>query len=102
MSILSGAEVKKIADLARMSVSDDEATAAAKNLSGILENFETIRSIDTKKIPPADDVSGLQNVTREDVAHDGVLADPNVLLQNAKTKNGYVEVSAVFTEQSVP
>jgi len=101
-SIVNQAEIFKLANLARIAITDDEAQAAASNLSGILENFAAIRSIDT-------DVSGLpagrqdlRNVMREDVARDGVLADPEELLRNAKTKNGYIEVSAVFAEQSVP
>src|SRR5258708_38220111 len=102
MSIVSAEEVKNSAQLARMSVTDLEADAAAANLSGILENFETIRSIDTNNISAADDVSGLRNVMREDSAHDGILATPELLLQKAKTHNGYVEVPAVFGEQSVP
>lgn len=94
-------EVKKIAELARIAITDAEAQDSATNLSGILEHFESIRSIDTADVPPADDISGLKNVMREDIAQDGVLADPAALLQKARNKNGYVEVSAVFTEQTV-
>lgn len=101
MSVLTTEEIKKIADLARMSITDSEAQNAAQNLSGILEHFEEIRSIDTEGIPPADDISGLQNVMREDVAENNKLADPKELLKNAKTKNGYIEVSAVFADQTV-
>lgn len=101
MSGLTTEQVKKIADLARMSISDIEAEGAATHVSGILENFEAIRSIDTEGIPPADDISGLQNVMREDIAENNKLADPKELLQRAKTKNGYIEVSAVFADQTV-
>ncbi len=101
MSILSTEEVQKIANLARMAVSDEEATAAASNLSGILEHFTAIRSIDTTNVPPADDVSGLQNVMREDIARDDVFANPKTLLHNADAQDGYVRVSAVFADETV-
>ncbi|MEK7499525.1 MAG: Asp-tRNA(Asn)/Glu-tRNA(Gln) amidotransferase subunit GatC [Patescibacteria group bacterium] len=91
-------EVKKIADLARLHLSDAELGEYSANISGILENFETIRTIDTKNVASADDTSGLQNVTREDVAYENILGTPEQLLKNAKTKNGYVVVPAIFSD----
>lgn len=99
MNTLTGKDVKKIADLARMSLSEEEASSAAKNLSGILEHFETIRLVDTKDVPPADDVSGRKNITREDTVKEGILGSPEVLLANAKTKDGYIQVPGVFSEE---
>ncbi|HSX24565.1 MAG TPA: Asp-tRNA(Asn)/Glu-tRNA(Gln) amidotransferase subunit GatC [Candidatus Andersenbacteria bacterium] len=98
---ISSVEIKKIADLARLNLSDAEISLASADISGVLRNFETIRDISTTNVPPADDVSGLQNVMREDIEHDGVLATPEALLKNAKTKDNYVQVSAVFTEETV-
>lgn len=108
MSILNVEEIKKIADLARMAISDDEAQSSARKLSGILEYFEAIRVIDTTDTLPADDVTGLpagrqglKNVMREDTAHDAMLADPKDLLAHTITRNGYVVVPGVFADNGV-
>ena len=94
-------DIKKIAELARMNLADAEAQRFETEISGVLQNFKDIQAIDTENIPSADDVSGLKNVMREDVAINNVLADPKELLKNAKTYNGYVKVSAVFAEETV-
>lgn len=94
-------EVKKIADLARLHLSDADASGYALDISGVLENFETIRSLDTASVAAQDAASGLKNVTREDVVRENILGTPKELLKNAKTKDGYVVVKAVFSEAEV-
>ncbi len=94
-------DIKKIAELARMNLTDAETQRFEKEISGVLQNFKDIQAIDTENIPSADDVSGLKNVMREDVAINNTLADPKELLKNASTHNGYVKVSAVFAEETV-
>lgn len=101
MAHVSGEEVQKLAELSRMQLEEQEISGAAANLSAVLEHFENITAINTDDVPPADDVTGLENVSRDDIAEDGILAQPSDLLANAKTMNGYVVVSGVFADNGV-
>lgn len=90
-------DVARIADLARMRLGDEELAAATENLAGVLNHFAAIQDIDTTGVPMADDVSGLQNVMREDVAEIESLATHKELLEAApETKDDQVKVKAVF------
>ncbi len=64
---LNSADIKRIAHLARIEVSDDEAEATLIKLTGILGLIEQMQAVDTTGIVP---MSHSQNVTqrlREDV-----------------------------------
>lgn len=93
-------EVKKIADLARLQLSDAEASGYSEDISGVLKNFETIRSLDTTGVGSYDAMSAAHNSTREDMVRENILGTPEELLKNAKTKNGYVVVPAVFSDSA--
>lgn len=90
-------EVKKVAQLGRLGLSDEEIARATTQLSGILEHFSEIQKIKTKGVPTSDDVTGLKNVTRDDTAKPEVLCDTKELLNRApETKDGQLRVKAVF------
>lgn len=91
-------EVERIATLARLSLGEAERKKAAEDLTGILSHFSAIQDIDTKDVPPADDVSGRQNITREDIAVIDLLCTPQQTLQAAPVLHeGQVRVKAVFS-----
>lgn len=64
---LSREEVLHIALLARVGVTDQEVDTFSEQLSDILENFETLRQVDTENIPPTAQSIPLQNVSSEDI-----------------------------------
>ena len=51
---LSEAEVRHLARLARVSVSDEEVARLQAQLSTILEHFELLNAIDTDGVPPTE------------------------------------------------
>ena len=63
---LSSEQVKHIAWLARLGLSEDEVEKFSLQLSDILENFEILKDVDTTNVPPATQTIPLQNVFRED------------------------------------
>ena len=90
-------EVRKVANLARLGLSDEEIQRATQQLSGILDHFSQIQKIDTKGVPTSDDVTGLKNVMREDEAKPENLCATEELLKRApETKDGQFKVKAVF------
>ncbi|MEO6078039.1 MAG: Asp-tRNA(Asn)/Glu-tRNA(Gln) amidotransferase subunit GatC [Candidatus Andersenbacteria bacterium] len=101
MQSVSVDEVKKLAELSRVQLTDEEVAGASVDLSAVLEHFEKIQNITTDGVLPADDMTGLKNVMREDIAQDGVLATPEELLKNATTQHNYIVVPGVFTDNGV-
>ena len=59
-------EVEKVANLARLALTDSEKTAFAKQLSQILTHVETLNQYDTRGVEPTATVPGQANVFRPD------------------------------------
>lgn len=65
---LSPEEVKKIAHLARLSISDDEVKKFGGQLSSILEYIEKLNELDTDQVEPTAYTSTQGTPMREDEA----------------------------------
>ncbi|MDP3997561.1 MAG: Asp-tRNA(Asn)/Glu-tRNA(Gln) amidotransferase subunit GatC [bacterium] len=90
--------VQKVAALARLGLTEQEASQSADDLAGILGHFSVIQQIDTADTPTSDDVTGLQNVARTDVAQPNDLCTPDELLAAAPAVHkGQVKSKAVFS-----
>lgn len=63
---LTKQEVEKIALLARLGLSEEEKEIFAKQLSSILDYVEKLNEVDTTGVEPTAQVTGLENVMRED------------------------------------
>ena len=59
-------EVKRIARLARVGLSDDEVARFQVQLSEILDYFQRLREVDTEKLPPTAQTLAMHNVMRDD------------------------------------
>ncbi len=64
---LSSSDVKRIAHLARIQVSDAEADATLQKLSGILTLIEQMQAVDTTGITPMSHSQDVTQRLREDV-----------------------------------
>lgn len=63
---LSDDEVRHVASLARLAVTDDEVSTFAPQLSGILELAEQVGEVAADDVPPTTHPFALTNVTRPD------------------------------------
>jgi len=63
---LSYEQVRHIAWLARLGLSEEEVEKFSLQLSNILDNFEILKQVDTAKVSPATHPIPLQNVLRKD------------------------------------
>lgn len=63
---LNVAEVKHIARLAKLRLTEGEVEKFQQQLSEILEYMEVLNEVDTKDVEPTAQVTGLENVFRED------------------------------------
>lgn len=94
---LSHDEVRRIAELAKLELTDAEVALYAGQLSHILQYFERLQELDTSRIPPTASVLPLKNVLRPDVALPPIT--PEQALANAKNAvDDQFRVSAVLGE----
>jgi aspartyl-tRNA(Asn)/glutamyl-tRNA(Gln) amidotransferase subunit C len=92
---LSHEEVRKIAELAKLDLSDDEVALYAGQLSSILQYFQRLQQVDTSHIEPTASVLPLKNVLRPDVA--GQPLSPDEVIANAPDAEDHqFRVSAVL------
>lgn len=92
---LTSDEVRHIAKLARIALTDEEIERYREQLSGILDHFQILNEIDTSDVPPTAQSFALTNVERPDEVRESLGADG--VLQNApRTEDGYLRVRAVL------
>lgn len=88
-------DVGYVAKLANLPLSDEEKKKFEKQLSETLDYVNQLNEIDTKEFEPTSQVTGLENITREDVAKPSLPQEE--VLKNAKsTHNGFFKVKAIF------
>ena len=94
---LSKEEVQKIAKLARLELKTGEIDQMADDLSSILDYFKKLKEVNTDKIVPTFNISGLENVMRSDEV---IEADDdtkkNLLTETPDKEDGLVKTKSVF------
>lgn len=90
-------EVKHIAKLAKLSLSDELIQKFSDQLTKVLDFMSSISQLDTKELNETYQVTGLENVFREDIIDESRVLSQKEALSNAKkTHNGYFVVESVF------
>jgi aspartyl-tRNA(Asn)/glutamyl-tRNA(Gln) amidotransferase subunit C len=67
--MISEEEVRYVANLARLGLTDDEVKRMSGQLGAILESVEQIGELDLKDVPPTANALNLTNVLRPDEPH---------------------------------
>lgn len=86
-------DVAHVAKLANLPLKPDEEVKFQKQFEETLKTIAVINELDTQGVEPTSQVTGLVNVTREDVI------DPSRILPPPKINNGYFVVPSVFNAQ---
>lgn len=81
MSRITREDVERTAELARLSLSDDEVEAMTHDLDRILDHVDQLQSVDTRGIEPTAHAIPLATPLRADRASAGI--DPDLALANA-------------------
>ena len=89
-------EVDKLADLARIGLKDEERTDLTKSLTSVLEFVDALNAVDTKDVKPTSQVTGLQDVLREDEVVPCSLSRDELLANAPAVQDGYVKVQRVL------
>ncbi len=90
-------DIKHIAKLARLGLTEKERKKFQKELSAVLDFVEKLNEVKTEKVEPTAQVTGLENVSRPDKGRAKSKREGEKLLElSPETKDGYLKVKAVL------
>jgi aspartyl-tRNA(Asn)/glutamyl-tRNA(Gln) amidotransferase subunit C len=87
--------VPHIAKLASLPISQAEEKKLEKQLTETLTYIDMLKEIDTTKVQPTSHVTGLENVTREDISKPS-LTQTQALSNTKNQHEGFFEVDAIL------
>ncbi len=96
MSAITIDDVKRLASLSALSISDSEADALRVQLQEIIGYVEQLNEVDTTGEEPTYQVTGLENVTRDDVVETQSIGREELLKNAPDTLDGQVKVKKVL------
>jgi aspartyl-tRNA(Asn)/glutamyl-tRNA(Gln) amidotransferase subunit C len=90
-------EVRHVAQLARLRLSDDELDQMRTDLSRILDYIDMLKEVDVADVAPTSQVTELFNVMREDEVRPSLPAE-DVLANAPEQQDGMFRIKAIFEE----
>ncbi|KAA6447688.1 Asp-tRNA(Asn)/Glu-tRNA(Gln) amidotransferase subunit GatC [Bacillus swezeyi] len=95
MSRISIEEVKHVAHLARLAITDEEAAMFTEQLDSIISFAEELNEVDTENVKPTTHVLQMKNIMREDVPDQGLPVE-DVVKNAPDHKDGYIRVPSIL------
>ncbi len=95
MSRISIEQVKHVAHLARLAITEEEAEMFKEQLDAMISFSEQLNELNTEGVEPTSHVLTIKNVFREDVAKSGLPIE-DVLKNAPDKKDGYIRVPAIL------
>lgn len=96
---LESQDIDHIAKLARLHLSEEEKTMYADQLSAVFGYVAMLQEVDTDGVPETSQVTGLEDVVREDVVKECDEETRRKIIEQFPSKMGnLLKVKAVFTE----
>ena len=90
-------EVRHVAELAKLALTEAEVEEYTQQLSAILDYADRLRAVDTSDVPPTPYVLPLQNVMRADEPAPS-LTNEEALVNAPDSEDGFFRVRAVFED----
>lgn len=95
MTRITADEIRHLAALCRIAMSDDEVGAMREQMSNILDNIDVLNRVDTRGAAPTGHSVDLVSVMREDEARDSIPLED--ALANAPNRDGdFIRVRAAL------
>lgn len=94
---LTREEVRHVAELAKLQLSDAELDEYAGQLGQILTYAQQVQSVDTSAVPPTPQVLPLSNVLADDESQES-LSNSHAVGNAPDADEGYFRVIAVFDD----
>ncbi len=93
------AQVRHVARLSRLELTDEEVARFRRDMGAILEYFEKLNELNTDTVEPLAHCLALSNVFREDIVQPSL--DAETTLANAPQRyEDYFKVPAIFDDSS--
>lgn len=93
-------EVKKIANLANLTVTPGQIKKFGPQLSSVLEYVSKVQKLNTQNVPEAAQVTNTENVFRADeIDNERILTQKEAVANAKRVHNGYFVVKAIFTNE---
>jgi aspartyl-tRNA(Asn)/glutamyl-tRNA(Gln) amidotransferase subunit C len=90
-------EVKHIAKLARLGLTEKEIEKFQKELSSILDYIEKLKELDVSNVKPTSHSIEMENIMRQDKESSKPKVKSSKFLDLAPdTKDGYIKVKSIF------
>lgn len=96
MSKIGTDETKRIAALAHIALNEAEVASMSIELNQIVEFVERLQAVDTNGVEPTDQVTGLVDVWRADVAQPSPISQADLLVNAPMAQDGYIKVRRVL------
>ena len=96
---ISEQEVRKIAELSRLSLSSDELKKRTEDMNNILNYMDTLNEIDTDNVEELYNVNDMSNLLRDDTFEQS-LEKKDVLKNSPSSNDDYIEVPLTVKKES--
>ncbi|PIS39385.1 MAG: Asp-tRNA(Asn)/Glu-tRNA(Gln) amidotransferase GatCAB subunit C [Candidatus Nealsonbacteria bacterium CG08_land_8_20_14_0_20_38_20] len=95
--MISEQEVKHIAKLARLGLTEDEIKKFQREISSILDYFEKLKEVDISEVKGETQPIKIEEAAREDKINEKLKMKNEKLMKLApETKDGYLKVKSIF------
>lgn len=91
-------EVRKVAQLARLQLSEEELAQMQEQLSRILDHIAMLQEVDVAAVPPTAQATDISNMLRPDAVRPS-LPREDVLLNAPDAQDGMFRIPAVFEDE---
>lgn len=91
-------QVRKVAKLANLPLTDEEEEKYTEQLSQVLEYVEQLNRVDTQNVEPTFNVSGQENVMTDDKTGSCTLSQEETLSNAPKKQDGLFVTKGVLDE----
>jgi len=97
---VSESEIRKIADLARLSLADESVPAITAQLNSILSHMDVLTKVDTSSVEPAD-ATGVGNAPLRDDVVKPYPMDSTAPMLAPQSRNGFILVPRLSTHEEL-
>lgn len=94
--IINKQTLEKLAELARIEISEGKEEKLLKDLEGILEHFDELKEVDVSGIKPMAGAAELTNVFRDDEPVKSETSAIDLIDAFPEKEKGFLKVPAVF------
>lgn len=96
MTTITRDDIQKLAGLSNLHLSDDEILSLQGDLKAVLQYVEQLNQLNTEDVQPAYQVTGLQNIVRDDTVAEGNVNRETLLALAPDTKDNQIKVPKVL------